>query len=903
MSYPATCLLGHRLNAFRLNYRTAALFIDVGGVWTDAAQDVVVQSLSISDRLNEVPNTLIARIRGTKPIEGSIVRVMLGSRNATNPPLFIGNVLRVTRVWAANNPEFVVHDIEATDPTWRLNAVLLSWRYKNMSASDIGADLMLRFGPAGFTTQIEAGLPVLDEISFTNCTLMDAFVQLATRIGGYTLCDYNSRVFLFITDQTATTPAKLDALHSSLAHVSYVRDLTQIITRAVVEGGGGNALINVPAFSTILPVDVPGWYLPTGGFVRCGPQRLSYTGVTQGGAGAFVGAGTTPTTGPTAAPAGHAATPGIEPGTHQYAYTWVTASGETLPSPLAAVLMEGPRPPLAPGVTLALDPTAAGNLVAGAFYQYAFTFSTAAAFNDLDPTKESALSVGGGILTGPRPALTPGPSAATNTGVASYGYLQVGATYQYAYSFSTAALGSDLDPLKMSPLSVRTSYVAVNGPPGAEPGSSDDVDIRIQCPSNTGIPYKWVHVWRSQANGSALRFSGVDGIQFVPGAEVYMRDWMNDAWYADRPAAPVDTRSQVVIVTVPPPADPAARWIHLWRTTSGGAAFLWTGAPLPVVPGTPVVYRDAAADATLGAASPAQGQSVNQAAVSGISPGPGGVTARKIYRTAANAAQLKLLATIADNVTTALAALDTAPDATLGANVPAVDTAGLIQQSKIVAAGSTAIIVTSAAPFPVAGGYAIIGQQVIRYTGVTATTITGVPATGDGALLQSVSWGTPITVAPALLGISGQGFAIRSGDPVNIVVIVNDAAAQVALAALIGGDGVRESLLQDGRIGTTEAGARGRALLAAHKSVLETFAHTSRDMLTGSGKVIDVNLPAPTNIVGRFRLQDVTIATFNARGIVPPTFTARSSSQQFTFEDLLRRIADTTPPPATGEER
>jgi hypothetical protein len=273
-----------------------------------------------------------------------------------------------------------------------------------------------------------------------------------------------------------------------------------------------------------------------------------------------------------------------------------------------------------------------------------------------------------------------------------------------------------------------------------------------------------------------------------------------------------------------------------------------------------------------------------------------------VYRTAAGASQLKLHSTIADNVTTAFASYDNTPDASLGANAPTTDTAGIVQQSKLVTAGSTEIPVTSVGPFVPTGGYAQAGNQVIRYGGVTASTITGIPASGDGALTQSLPWGTPITVAPALLGTTGIVYPITKGDQVNLVVLVDDAAAQDALAALVGGTGVRESLLQDGRISLTEALARGRALLAAHKSVLETFAHRSRDINTRSGATINVNLPPPTDIVGTFRLQDVTISTFNPRALVMPTYESRSSSQRFTFEDLVRQMANTTPPPNTGED-
>lgn len=60
--------------------------------------------------------------------------------------------------------------------------------------------------------------------------------------------------------------------------------------------------------------------------------------------------------------------------------------------------------------------------------------------------------------------------------------------------------------------------------------------------------------------------------------------------------------------------------------------------------------------------------------LSGIPVGPGGTTARRIYRSAVGGGQKKLVATIADNVTTSF--LDQIADASLGANAPTLNTSG-----------------------------------------------------------------------------------------------------------------------------------------------------------------------------------------------------------------------------------
>src|SRR4249919_3761574 len=132
---PQTCLLNWgRLNALRLNYTSTALYGSICGVPLDpSTQAILIDSLSVSDRLNEEPNTLIATVRGTKPREGQAISLTYGSLN--NLPLFAGTILRVTQVWAADNPKNILCHVEATDPTWRLNEILVTARYRSQSAT------------------------------------------------------------------------------------------------------------------------------------------------------------------------------------------------------------------------------------------------------------------------------------------------------------------------------------------------------------------------------------------------------------------------------------------------------------------------------------------------------------------------------------------------------------------------------------------------------------------------------------------------------------------------------------------------------------------------------------------------------------------------------------------------
>jgi hypothetical protein len=308
---------------------------------------------------------------------------------------------------------------------------------------------------------------------------------------------------------------------------------------------------------------------------------------------------------------------------------------------------------------------------------------------------------------------------------------------------------------------------------------------------------------------------------------------------------------------------------------------------------TATTFTDTVADASLGAAAPGSNTTaLNQVPIAGVALGPSGVTSRKIYRTAAGGSQLKLQQTIANNTATT-GVQDATADASLGANAPTSDTSALTQPTGQVLAGAASLLLSGAGAFAAGGGWAVIGSQVIRYTGLSGNTLTGIPASGVGAIATTVPYNTAVTAAPALIGIPASGvgsllYPILLGDAVNLLVQVDALAAQATLAALLGGgdDGVVEDFMQDGTIGLTEALARGNAKLAQCSTVLISIAYDVRDKNSRAGRTVHVALPAPTNLTGDFMIQSVTIDTF-APALLP-TFHVQASSDRFSLEDLLR---------------
>lgn len=285
----------------------------------------------------------------------------------------------------------------------------------------------------------------------------------------------------------------------------------------------------------------------------------------------------------------------------------------------------------------------------------------------------------------------------------------------------------------------------------------------------------------------------------------------------------------------------------------------------------------------------------NRIDISTIPIGGVGVTGRRLYRSAANAGQLKLLTTIADNATTTYS--DNTPDAALGANMGPGDTSGLVQPSGQVVAGSVEIPIAGTFAFEATGGWAIIGNgdQIIRYTGISGgTKLTGIPASGPGAIVASIAYNSTITAAAMLTGIpaSGAGAIVEglvTGGELYVVVQADDTAAQAALAALVG-YGIREAWVQDRRLSVPEARARARATLASRPLELHRVTYDCRDLRTAAGKAIQMNLGHPTNVAAWLKIQAVRIHNFRSH-VYPtqyPTFSVEASSARFSFEDWLR---------------
>jgi hypothetical protein len=757
-------------------------FISIGGVFLgDARQEafdpgILQGSMTIADILDDTPNTLSFTAWNFEPRVGAEVIVTLGSKN-NGTRLFAGYVLSTSQVYLAKPINRAFH-VQCIDYTWRLMHRKAWAYYAAMSATAIVTDLLERFAPAVSPRFVQSGLPTLPEITITNEDLPSVFKRIAARVGAYFYVDEASALHFFATEPRQA-PAPIVPTHRSLAAVEYQRDLSQVVTRVVSQGGGGNALVPLPAGATLIPVDVASWYRPEGGLVSIGPSRVAYTGLAgTSGAGSLVGPGIAPVSAPALSVVPQA---GLPAGTFAYAYTFQSASGETKPSPLASA-----------------------------------TTSTV-----------------------PTPTAPPVSGQSTTNGIAFYngGGYRPGDTVEMGYTYSLHTSNyAGLYPESMGPLSPLTTRVAEVSP-----------------------------FWNS-----------------IGGEGNY--------W------------AYTLGITVTPSANPVVKQIVLWWRVNGGPWWHKDASfPNPNPTGYYYMETTSGGQARLGD-PPVVGPAVGKIQVDNVAVGPAGVTARRLYRTTVNGAQLKLLTTFAGNAAVG-AFLDATPDASLGANAPVSDTSLLQGTAGQVAPGETSIIVAGTGWADPGGGYAVIGngRQTVRYTGVTATALTGIPAAGVGSIVAAVPYNSSITAAPMLTGVPAAGeraikWAVPQGEPVNVLAIEDDDNAQVQLRAVLPGhSGVIEDFINDGRLSIGEATARARALLQVRALPQTTLRYTSRDVTTRSGATVTVDLPAPADVHDTLKVQRVTISDFNLspRTGLPPTFSVEASSARFSFEDLLRQARPT----------
>lgn len=828
---------------------TAAV-ITVNGVDRTTSIRKLTTPLRIGDELDEAPNFGDFRCTGFTPVVGE--EVIIG-RGAISEREFAGHIIGVTQIYEGLRAN-VAYDVRMQDYTWTLNKRLVNATYTNQSATAIITDLIATYASDFTVANVHAGLPTIDDIQFTDVPLPQALTRVVRRAGAYWYPDYTKDVHAFTAD-AANAPDPLNDANLEFRDLTVERDITQLRTRVFCEGGGSQAPLEIPVGTTILPVEDASWYAAAGGTGKSGTQRVTYTGKDAGGTGALVGAFVLPTNAPTVA---RRIGTGLAAGDYYWAATFFDGTGETTPGPNSAIVTLGgtvTAPSAAPSAAKRF-----GGLLSAGAYQYKVTFVDSAGGETTPGPASPSVTLDG--VTAPGAALTAADGGAGNLNHDGYRWVVTFVADDGGGNTGETVVGPLSDPIALANRQASLGSIPFSGQPGVtvtkrklyrnSAAGPDTFKLAATINDNTTTTHT-----DNVADGSL-------GAQ-APGSST------------------ADYRKiQVTSIPTSPDANVTARKIY--RTVAGGSIFKLVAT---VNNNTTTSYLDNIADASLGADAPAANTAVyKQASLTTIPLGPTGTTGRKLYRVVAGGSQLKLLATISDNSTTTYT--DTTADASLGANAPTSNTSALADPSASVNAGSTSIPVTSVAPFLAGGGWATIGSQYIRYTGTTSTAVTGVPASGTGALLSTVKYGVSILAAPILTGVPASGagsvlYAIKQGDVINVLAQKDDAAAQATY-------GVIEHLIQDQRLSLASAATRAQADLDLFKAPIVTIRYKTRDVKTKTGKTVTVDLGAPTNVSGTFKVQRVQIEDFERAPGTLPLRVVDASSIKFSFEDLVRRL-------------
>lgn len=814
-----------RAGATRAGHYTHSTVILINGVNRTTA--ILPESVRISQYLNDEvdrarftikPNVFFA------PVAGQSITIGLGT--ATNAE-FGGQVVAVThrRVKTATGLS-VFYDVDCVDYGRLFDRRLVTQAWYATTIHQIAFDVIDNY-TTGFTrNSIATDLDVIDYFPATNARPSELLRRLANLASGGFYVDPARDVHLFGSGGEPNTSSPL-TLSNSQASIKgpFFHDGTvaQVRTRVIVEGKGTQTRAVVDVGDTIIPVEDATIFDPFGGDAVVDQQLLTYTGTVVGGAGSLVGPGVAPPTFPIPTASSGA---GLGQGLYIYAYTWVTGAGETLASPLNGIVTG----PIAGPSTAPTRTVAAGSGLGAGTYLYAVTFTAASGETTAGPVG-SVVTSDGIDPPGASPSATsswfPGE---THTG----GRYVIGDSVYCRCSYIDAS-GNETGGTDSNTVAVASF--------GGTPASV--LFSNLPSPSDPRVVNKRLYL---NVNGSFVAYKELAAGQFA------------DSWYnagTSVGAFPIggDPELRRVSLTSIPLGQTGVTARKIYRTTVGGSTLKLLTT---LADNTTTTYTDSTADGSLGADVPSTNTtSFNQVALTAIGVGPATVTARKVYRTEVGGTDLKLLTTLADNTTTTYA--DSTADSGLGADDPAGDTSGLEQENGQVNAGETELIVAGPGAFSAAGGWAVVANQVIRYTGISGQTLTGIPASGAGSLGATVSYGATISESPRLTGVGGVVTAIEQGASVRLRVVANDFTAQAVMAAIEGGDGIHEYPIVDSRL--TLLGAQLRALseLAVFSAELTEAEWTTQDLNAKPGRAQTIAFSGTDAVSTTLTIQSVEL--------------------------------------------
>ena len=340
-----TLLNAFRLNAGRLGAMVPLVHAIIGSDWRHP--DMRMDSLTMTDAINDEPNTMSFRLQGAQPAVGTPIAVALGTWSEENK-IFAGQILSSTAVYEGR-PENVAYDVQAIDHTWLLKRRLVSAEYLGQSATAIVQAIVQTFAGGYVANDVQPGLPVIDAISFENEDVPNALSRVMEAVGGYWYVDHWRSIHAFLNDPVQASAITTDQ-PNTMVNIANTLDLSQVSNRIYARGGGSQALADVPTgkLNTTIPVEDLGWYPAghengtnaSGCWLEIGSQRASYVGPQgESGTGSVI-------LGDTFAPGGGPAAVAVNvagklAGQYLYKTSFISKEGESMASPASAPVNAG----------------------------------------------------------------------------------------------------------------------------------------------------------------------------------------------------------------------------------------------------------------------------------------------------------------------------------------------------------------------------------------------------------------------------------------------------------------------------------------------------------------------------------------------------------------------------------
>lgn len=259
-------------------YQPINVVITINSV--DRTSSVMIGSLSVSLALNDEPDSARFTLKpgATIPTYGQTVRIALG---AAGNDIFAGQVGRVQhrrrKMPGTQQSPFV--DVECIDWTLLFDRQVINTEYSSLSATTIATDIIAR--TSGFTSaHVAEGLPTIDYFPLTNEKPSTALRRLVNLMGGggfYIDTDRDVHFFGPGGDTFVSSPQTLTNTTGTLLDFSHNYDYSQVRNRVICEGMRTKTLLACQAGATSLPVENLTALPSSGGTVRIGFERATYS--------------------------------------------------------------------------------------------------------------------------------------------------------------------------------------------------------------------------------------------------------------------------------------------------------------------------------------------------------------------------------------------------------------------------------------------------------------------------------------------------------------------------------------------------------------------------------------------------------------------------------------------------